>query len=108
MLSVSLIKCKKEASKKSTSKASLSALRKKNRQVTGFTILICPIDRCVRINCNLTVYLMVIFSYVYLIVNASVAKLLYSWILIDTPEHHYTTQISKFKNFVQSSIHNVI
>ena len=49
-------RCKK---KNCTSKASLSASKSDSRQVTGLTILISPIDCCVRINDepDLTVYL---------------------------------------------------
>ena len=51
-----------------------------------------------------TVYSVVIFSHIYfLIVTASISKLLHSWLFIDPSEHHYTTQTSKFNNFSNRS-----
>ena len=39
----------------------------------------------------------------FLIVTASISKLLHSWLFIDPSEHHYTTQTSKFNKFLNRS-----
>ena len=39
----------------------------------------------------------------FLIVTASISKLLHSWLLIDLSEHHYTALTSKFNNFFNRS-----
>ena len=101
MLSVSLVRCKNEAVKYCTSKASLSASKGWTyRQVTRFTILIFPIDYCVRIKWWARPFIQWWYSVIdFLIVTASISKLLHSWLFIDPSEHHYTTQTSKFNNF---------
>ena len=39
----------------------------------------------------------------FLVVNAPILKLLHSWLFMDPSEHHYTTQTSKFNNFLNRS-----
>ena len=70
--------------------------------MTRFPILIFPIDCCVRIKGTSLTRLLNddIQSLIdFLIVTASVSKLLHSWLFIDPSEHHYTTQTSKYKLF---------
>ena len=60
-------------------------------------VLIFPIDYCVRINA-------LPYSVIdFLIVTASISKLLHSWLFIDLSEHHYTALTSKFNNFLNRS-----
>ena len=49
------------------------------------------------------IYSVVIFSHKFLNSDCINSKLLHSWLFIDLPEHHYTTQTSKFNNFCNCS-----
>ena len=78
--------------------------KSEKRQVTRFTILIFPH----RLLCSNKWWARPFIQWWYsvidfLIVTASILKLLHSWLFIDPSEHHYTTQTSKFNNFLNRS-----
>ena len=62
-----------------------------------------PIDYCVRINGE-PPFIQWWYSVIdFLIVTASISKLLHSWLFIDSSENHYATQTSKFNNLLNRS-----
>ena len=96
----SLSECENEPLKNCSLKASSSASKSENRQVTRFTILIPHPDCCVRINhrsdglFNGDIHAVIDI----LIATAEMSKVLYSWLFIDPSEHHHITQTSKFNS----------
>ena len=105
MLSVSLVRCKNEALKKLYFKSIIKCF--KSDQIHH--VLIFPIDYCARINALPARLFSGWYSVIdFLIVTASISKLLHSWLLIDLSEHHYTALMtSKLKKKLKSFLHDV-
>ena len=103
MVSVSLVRCKNEALKKLYFKSIIKCFKRVKidqwPEWPRFTMYsFSPIDYCVRINALPARLFSGDISVIdFLIVTASISKLLHSWLFIDLSEHHYTALTSKFK-----------
>ena len=99
---MSLVRCKNEALKKLYFKSIINCF--KRVKIHKWHVLISPIDYCVRINGLTRPFIQWWYAVIdFLKVTVSISKLLHSWLFIDLSEHHYTTQTSKFNNFLNRS-----
>ena len=106
MLAVSLVRCKTESLKKLYFKSISKCFKRvKIDKWQDSPHSFPPIDYCVRIKwLPWRPFIQWWYSVIdFLIVIASISKLLHSWLFIDPSEHHYTTQTSKFNNFLNRS-----
>ena len=105
MLSVSLVRCKNEALKKLYFKIIIKCFKRvkidkwPDSPCTHFPHRLLCYNKCAASS-----FIQWWYSVIdLLIVTASISKLLHSWLFIDLSEHHYTTQTSKFNNFLNGS-----
>ena len=105
MLSASLVRCKNEALKNLYFKSIIKCFKRVKRDkwpdspCTHFPHRLLCYNKCAA-SSFIQWWLSVIY---FLIVTASISKLLHSWLFIDLSEHHYTALTSKFNNFFNRS-----
>ena len=106
MLSVSLVRCKNEALKKLYFKSIIKCFKRvkidkwPDSPCTHFPHRLLHVKN----KCAASSFIQWWYSVIdFLIVTASISKLLHSWLFIDLSEHHYTALTSKFNNFFNRS-----
>ena len=105
MLSVSLVRCKNEALKKLYFKSIIKCFKRvkidkwPDSPCTNFPHRLLCSNKCAASSFIQWWYSVIDF----LIVTASISKLLHSWLFIDLSEHHYTALTSKFNHFLTRS-----